>query len=237
MKCILISLTIILVGSRVSAFLPSRGFLTKTPAFGWSFQSPGPRRVPAELSLSSTSIDSLSVSRIDRSDIDELSRKGYVVIRNFLPQDLVSGLRGDVSSLRSRDKFKVAKIGQDSTNFLNTDIRVAETCFIGPSKLGDCPDAFRDRLYATLDALRDDLSGNPALDEKELDTGNLIKAAPALDSSLFEMLYAYYPTGGFYRRHRDAIPGSASVLRSYSLLIYLNEAWKEDDGGELRLHM
>jgi SM-20-related protein len=58
-----------------------------------------------------------------------------------------------------------------------------------------------------------------------------------LDSSLTELLYAYYPRGGFYRRHRDAIPGSASVLRTYSLLLYLNKDWTSKDGGELLLHL
>jgi len=51
-------------------------------------------------------------------------------------------------------------------------------------------------------------------------------------------LYGYYPTGGFYRRHTDSVVGSASVLRSYSLLLlYLNNEWKESDGGRLRVHL
>jgi hypothetical protein len=60
-----------------------------------------------------------------------------------------------------------------------------------------------------------------------------------LDKSLTELLYAYYPTGGFYRRHRDAIPNSASVLRKYSLLLYLNrDGWDpEKDAGQLRIHI
>ena len=51
------------------------------------------------------------------------------------------------------------------------------------------------------------------------------------------MLYAYYPKGGFYRRHTDAVPNSASILRSYSLLLYLNDEWKESDRGQLRVHL
>lgn len=239
MKYIGLSEILLFVTSaRVSASPPSHhGFVASLPTFSRSSRNLNNRPAPVELALSSASIASSSVPRINSDDIAELSRKGYVIIRDFLPPDLVSDLRRDVSSLRDKNKFKVARIGQDSTNALNTDIRVAETCFIGPSKLGDCPDVARDRLYNTLDALRDDLTGNPALDEKDVATGELMRAAPALDKSLFEMLYAYYPTGGFYRRHRDAIPGSASVLRSYSLLMYLNEDWKQDDGGELRLHM
>eukprot|EP00561_Arcocellulus_cornucervis_P002188 CAMPEP_0185827454 /NCGR_PEP_ID=MMETSP1322-20130828/32059_1 /TAXON_ID=265543 /ORGANISM="Minutocellus polymorphus, Strain RCC2270" /LENGTH=359 /DNA_ID=CAMNT_0028525187 /DNA_START=24 /DNA_END=1103 /DNA_ORIENTATION=- len=191
--------------------------------------------------LQSTATDtsaasSTSVPRLPSSAIVDLSAKGYAIIPNFLPPDLVSDLNADVSSLRSGSKFNVARIGQDATNKLNTDIRVAETCFVGRTKLQDCPDAARERLYDALDGVRNDLSGNSVLDDKSSSTGELIKAAPALDSTLSELLYAYYPQGGFYRRHRDAISGSASVLRSYSLLLYLNENWTPEDEGQLRMH-
>ena len=179
---------------------------------------------------------STSVPRLPASAIQDLSAKGYAVIPNFLPADLVSKLNADVTSLRSNSKFNVARIGQDATNKLNTDIRVAETCFIGRSKLQECPDAARERLYDALDGVRGDLSGNSELDELSSSSGELIKAAPALDSTLSELLYAFYPQGGFYRRHRDAIPGSASVLRCYSLLLYLSENWTPEDEGCLRMH-
>eukprot|EP00591_Stephanopyxis_turris_P004775 CAMPEP_0195508106 /NCGR_PEP_ID=MMETSP0794_2-20130614/1408_1 /TAXON_ID=515487 /ORGANISM="Stephanopyxis turris, Strain CCMP 815" /LENGTH=289 /DNA_ID=CAMNT_0040634981 /DNA_START=230 /DNA_END=1099 /DNA_ORIENTATION=+ len=175
-------------------------------------------------------------SVISDAQLDELSSQDYVVIRDFIPNDLVAALRNDVSRLRNNGKFKVARIGQDYTNNLNEDIRVAETCFIGPSKLQDCKDDGRSRLYQILEDLRADLSGNSKFDVVAEDTGELKLAAPALDSKLSEQLYAYYPEGGFYRRHCDAIVGSASVLRAYSLLLYLNEDWNTDDGGELRLH-
>ena len=91
-------------------------------------------------------------------------------------------------------------------------------------------------MYNILETLRDDLSGNPLLDNKS-SSGELLRASPALDSSLSELLYAYYPKGGFYRRHVDAVPNSASVLRVYSLLLYLNSNWKQVDGGQLRIHL
>ena len=159
-----------------------------------------------------------TLPRISQNDLDALTSKGYVVIENFLPEILQEGLRQDVRSLRKQDRFSVAKIGQDSTNTLNTKIRVAETCFLGRSKLGDTPNDSRSQLYDVLDLIRRDLP-------------------QPLDSALSEFLYAYYPSGGFYRRHRDAIPGSASILRKYSLLLYLNKDWKEEDKGKLRMHM
>lgn len=165
----------------------------------------------------------------------ELDSKNYVVVPNYIPDELVSALRNDVSHLRSSDRFNVAKIGQDSTNTLNEGIRVAETCFLGKGKLldvegGDRGMEARDRLYDVIEDLRKALSGNSALDRSST-------TAPALDASLSELLYAYYPNGGFYRRHLDAVPQSVSVLRSYSLLLYLNRDWKDGDGGNLRIHL
>ena len=198
---------------------------------------------PLQQSAAATADSTASLTeafpRISTSDIQTLSEDGYVVIPNFLSPDLVSALRDDVNSLRSSNNFKVARIGQDSTNNLNTEIRVAETCFLGENKmeLARNPNEARENLYKILDTVRGDLSGNSMLDTYS-DEKELIQCAPALDSKLTELLYAYYPQGGFYRRHRDAIVGSASILRSYSLLLYINDMeWNEDDGGALRIHL
>lgn len=155
-----------------------------------------------------------------------------MVIPNFLSEEQLDGLRADVDKVRSRGKFAVAKIGQDSTNMLNTNIRVAETCFLGPSKLLDVPNPVREQLYDILDGVRRELVSHASTSSTTTAT-----TAVELDSSLTELLYAYYPKGGFYRRHRDAVPGSASTLRKYSLLLYLNQDWDvRTDGGCLRLH-
>jgi len=168
------------------------------------------------------------------SILSELDTKNYVVIPNYLPNDLVTALRNDVAHLRSCNQFKIAKIGQDATNTLDEGIRVAETCFLGKGKLSDVPQGgdARDTLYDVIEELRRTLSGNSALDPSSIN-----EVAPALDANLSELLYAYYPNGGFYRRHLDAIPQSVSILRSYSLLLYLNVDWKEGDGGNLRIHL
>eukprot|EP00979_Chaetoceros_neogracilis_P001669 scaffold303_cov285-Chaetoceros_neogracile.AAC.13 len=178
----------------------------------------------------------ISLPHIPLDAIKQLDQDGYVVLENWLPKIVVQELRKDVQDLRSKGKFNTAKIGQDSTNTLNTDIRIAETCFLGKSKLQDVPSESRSQLYSVLENLRAALSANDILDRLD-SNGDLVKAAPALDASLSELSYAYYPTGGFYRRHTDAVVGSASVLRSYSLLMYLNNEWKESDGGRLRVHL
>jgi len=198
-----VALGIFLASSQVQSFVPLRG---RTPPSQT-------KRLPPHLYQSTAALP-----RISPGDLQELTANGYVVIENFLPETLQEGLRNDVRNLRAKERFSIAKIGQDSTNSLNTNIRVAETCFLGRDKHGNIPDPSRSQLYDVLDLIRQDLP-------------------QPLDTSLSEFLYAYYPSGGFYRRHRDAVPGSASILRKYSLLMYLNKDWKEEDRGKLRMHM
>lgn len=192
---------------------------------------------PHKLASTKLHLSASQMPRIRDSSLQELAKNGYVIIKDFIGPDLVQALRNDVNLLRSSNKFNIAKIGQDSSNKLNTDIRVAETCFLGEGKLQDMANDARTQLYNVLNQLQGDLSGNPILDVNDSSNGELIKAAPALDKSLSELLYAYYPKGGFYRRHTDAVQNSASVLRTYSLLMYLNSDWKESDGGCLRIHL
>lgn len=175
---------------------------------------------------SSTSANDWTMPEISDDDLNDLDENGYVVIPNFISDEFTSSICNDIYQLRSKKHFKVARIGQSSTNKLNTEIRVAETCFIDNTRTDRDsmlpPSEARTNLCDSLENLRQDLAaslGNP------------------LDSTLTELLYAYYPSGGFYRRHRDAIPGSASNLRSYSLLLYLNQNWQPSDGGYLRMHM
>lgn len=180
--------------------------------------------------------EEMRLPHLSTTAMEELNKNGFVVVNEWVTDDLVQELRQDVKDLRSKEKFQVAKIGQDSTNKLNTDIRVAETCFLGNRKLQDVPCSARSRLYDILENLRQDLSGNEILNQVD-NEGNIIRGAPALDASLLELLYAYYPKGGYYRRHMDAVEGSASVLRTYSLLLYLNHEWTCADGGCLRVHL
>lgn len=219
---------------------PQRGIRRIDPSFQPIQNSIDQSRTRTTYSSSITLFSAAAVTattdlpRLTTEHLQQLTEKQYVVIPNFLPTQLQDELRADVHALRTaapQSHFKVARIGQDSTNQLNTDIRVAETCFLGPGKLSDQPNAARETLYRVLDQLRLDLQSSS-------NSGD--HAAPLrLDGSLTELLYAYYPQGGFYRRHRDAVPGSASTLRRYSLLLYLNERdWDlSRDGGGLRLYL
>ncbi len=50
----------------------------------------------------------------------------------------------------------------------------------------------------------------------------------------FEFHYAIYEAGSFYKRHIDQFKNNN--YRKFSLITYLNDDWKNDDGGSLLLY-
>jgi SM-20-related protein len=50
----------------------------------------------------------------------------------------------------------------------------------------------------------------------------------------FESHYAHYEKGRFYKRHLDQFKDEKG--RQFSIILYLNEDWKEEDGGILSLY-
>jgi SM-20-related protein len=50
----------------------------------------------------------------------------------------------------------------------------------------------------------------------------------------FESHFAHYGKGDFYKKHKDAFKGEGN--RVLSVLVYLNQDWSADNGGELVIY-
>jgi SM-20-related protein len=50
-----------------------------------------------------------------------------------------------------------------------------------------------------------------------------------------ESHFTIYPPGAFYRRHLDRFRGSEQ--RQISSILYLNQGWSHEHGGQLRLYL
>ena len=50
----------------------------------------------------------------------------------------------------------------------------------------------------------------------------------------YEFHYALYEAGSFYKKHFDQFRNNNS--RQYSMIMYLNDNWQQNDGGELCIH-
>lgn len=146
------------------------------------------------------------------------------------PEDAVlEGLRGngravlpgwmslpDVASLQesfTELPFQEAKVGKGAEAARMEGIRGDLTCWL-PTTGWPGPLA---ALEARLDQLRSRLNRELFLGLHE-----------------YEAHLASYPPGAFYRRHLDRHRGASR--RAVSLILYLNQDWRDDDGGELVLY-
>lgn len=125
---------------------------------------------------------------------------------------LRAALRADLQRLGDDGALRPASIGRGAARGLRTDIRNDVTLWLDDPRCG-APAA---DFLARLDALRRDLNRLLYL---------------GLDDC--EAHYAVYPPGGGYARHRDRFRDSDA--RVVTLVSYLNEDWRDDDGGHLRL--
>jgi SM-20-related protein len=140
--------------------------------------------------------------------------RGAAVVPAFLDDALVTHLRHRARALDAAGEFAPAGVGRGEARAVRSDVRGDRVRWIEPA---DGVDEERE-LAEALDAVRRDVNQGLSLGAFEL-----------------EMHYAIYPPGAGYRRHRDRFrEDDARVL---SCAVYLNEAWRDADGGCLRLHL
>ena len=143
-----------------------------------------------------------------------LREHGACRIEGLPGADATNGLRADLRKLQGETALTPAAIGQHAGYAHRADIRGDSTLWLDDPRCGPASKQF----LAALDDLRE-----------------------ALNQRLFQGLtnveahYAAYPSGTGYTRHRDRFrDDDARVL---SLVSYLNDDWRQADGGALRLHL
>ena len=143
---------------------------------------------------------------------DNLAEKGFSVTDGFLSQQEVEAIRsleviaGEISDL------KRAGIGKE-TRQVNEGIRGDYISWIDPSSAPKPLAIYLDRISE----LRQFLNQSLFLGLKD-----------------FEVHIARYPAGAFYKRHLDQF--HKDDHRRLSVICYLNDNWKEEEGGQLRIY-
>jgi SM-20-related protein len=141
----------------------------------------------------------------------DLTHDGLSVWDQFLTPSQIGALADCARLRRARGDFGAARIGGDRSLQRREDIRGDSTCWIIPP-LWPAEQA----LLGELERLRLELNREAMLGLFEL-----------------ELHYAWYPPGAGYVRHVDQPQGR--VQRRVSLVLYLNEDWMPEAGGELRI--
>ncbi|HTP99076.1 MAG TPA: 2OG-Fe(II) oxygenase [Casimicrobiaceae bacterium] len=144
--------------------------------------------------------------------IEGIAERGYAVVPGAVPPSLVRALRGRAREVDALGGFAPARVGRAEGRMPRTDIRGDRIAWLDASS----PAPAELPLFAWLEQLRTACNRELMLGLAEI-----------------EAHYAIYPPGAGYSRHRDRFRDDDS--RTLSCVLYLNEGWRAEDGGALRL--
>jgi SM-20-related protein len=142
-----------------------------------------------------------------------LADRGFVVVPGFLAREPVTTLRGEGQRRRAAGEFHVATVGRAGSAEHGGSIRGDSICWLG-GRTSTAPECV---LIAQLHAL-----------------SAALNRAFFLGIAEIEAHYACYPPGAGYLRHVDRFRDDAA--RVISLVLYLNDDWRDADGGALRIY-
>jgi SM-20-related protein len=142
---------------------------------------------------------------------DGLAETGFAVVDDFLSPPAVQ----QILSLHvfNDESFKKAGIGKE-TKQINEEIRGDSILWLDKETAHE----YIKNYLARIEDLRLYLKENLYLSLKD-----------------FECHLAAYPPGSFYKRHLDQF--KSDDHRRISVITYLNQNWKDEEGGQLRMYL
>jgi len=142
--------------------------------------------------------------------VSAIARQGYIIIPDYLVNNMLCSLSKRIKGFEE-DDLKTAEIGRSKNQQSNPEIR-------------------RDKIHW--------LNKQNSIDNEYLSFMGSLRAHlnQALYLGLFdyESHYAIYQEGDFYKQHVDTLSGKSN--RVLSTILYLNENWNTQDGGELVMY-
>ncbi len=144
--------------------------------------------------------------------LEGLETNGVCTITHFLCVESVKAINAELLELEKNAHFKKAGIGRD-TNFQIDHFRRGD--FI----------SWIDQLNAQ--------SSTEVFIQKISEIILQLNRKFYLGIRDFECHYAVYPEGTYYEKHSDRHHSGSH--RIVSFVFYLNENWKKEDGGELKI--
>ena len=144
---------------------------------------------------------------------DKLSNDGYAVLDDFLPISDFKKILVRFEELKQEEEFNKAGIGKQISYEIDKAVRGDFIRWIDEND-HTAPTA---PLFNFIQQLVEHLNRTCFIGIKD-----------------FESHYAFYPPGRGYATHRDRFKNNAHRLISF--VFYLNNSWKQADGGYLMLY-
>jgi SM-20-related protein len=177
------------------------------------------------------------------SHLHHLQQHRYVVIPNWLSDDLVNRLQADALAVDAQVGVQCGiGVVRDGSRVLNTEVRRSrQVAFYPPPPNSIGCTSTRASLIDAVADLRNQLQLSQQL------------ALPPIEPFSTELNYLLYPPGGHYKRHLDQPYGDdgwvrlgrgaedggslcgGRTRRILSFILYLNRGWDASDGGALRI--
>jgi len=145
--------------------------------------------------------------------IDSFIKNKIGIADDFLSESLSFNLRENLQTLYASHQLKSAGTGDN--------------------KLVSYDSLFRGDVIYWLDRKNNNIHENIFLDLMDSFVKYLNDTCYTGISS-YEFHYTLYEKGTSYKKHLDQFRNNDS--RKYSMIMYLNNNWKEEDGGELCIH-
>jgi SM-20-related protein len=136
-----------------------------------------------------------------------------VVQKDFLSHNDIKVINLEIDQFDSQGLFKPAGIGRADRNHIQNDIRGDRTCWLDTETPTTAQKLFVKKMNEIKQKINEDLF---------------------LGLWDFEGHYAIYPKGSFYKKHLDTFRDSD--LRTLSFILYLNDDWKPEDQGQLKIY-
>jgi SM-20-related protein len=145
---------------------------------------------------------------------DGLADTGYAVVDDFLSSEEVNQILQLNDFKNGLLQFKKAGIGKSQEKQINESIRGDYIQWVDATRASDSVQVYLQKL-------------------KELMA--FVNRSLYLSLKDFEIHQTIYPIGSFYKRHLDQF--KKDDKRKLSVICYLNNDWKEEEGGQLRIYL
>jgi SM-20-related protein len=145
---------------------------------------------------------------------DDLAERGYAVADGFLSPVEVDNILALPHFKQGLDQFKKAGIGKNNGLQINEAIRGDYIQWIDKNTAPPPAKVYLDRLQQLIDFLNQSLF---------------------LSMKDYEVHMTIYPVGSYYKRHLDQF--KQDDHRKLSVICYLNNDWKPEHGGELKMYV
>lgn len=145
---------------------------------------------------------------------DELAERSYAIADQFLSQTEASAIAALDVFQKGIEQFKKAGIGQQRQHQINEAIRGDYIQWVDKNSASPGLTTYLNRVESLMQHLNQTLF---------------------LSLKDYEIHMTVYPVGSYYKRHLDQF--KKDDHRKLSIICYLNEGWKEEHGGQLRIYL